>query len=182
MNDINKLIITTAFIFLFSVCHSQTADWIIKLTDSGYNEIINQSNKTPYTVQPISELFNLVSIKFAKQKTAEDISEIFAHYKIVNFYPNQDVTLRDRNPDDFLYDTQWNLDILELPRVWEHTTGGTTENGEEIVVAILDDGYQFDHEDIQENIWLNTNEIPNDDIDNDNNGCLLYTSPSPRDS
>ena len=47
---------------------------------------------------------------------------------------------------------------------------GVTGTG--VVVAVLDDGVQLTHPDLAANIFINTNEIPNDGIDNDNNGFI----------
>lgn len=41
-----------------------------------------------------------------------------------------------------------------------------------IVVAIIDSGVDIEHEDLKENIWVNKNEIPNNNIDDDNNGYI----------
>ena len=42
----------------------------------------------------------------------------------------------------------------------------------EIVVAVLDDGIDVNHEDLMGNIFINNKEIPNDKIDNDGNGYI----------
>jgi subtilisin family serine protease len=41
-----------------------------------------------------------------------------------------------------------------------------------IVVAIIDSGVDIEHEDLKENIWVNKNEIPNNNIDDDKNGYI----------
>ena len=41
-----------------------------------------------------------------------------------------------------------------------------------VVVAILDSGVDTDHEDLRDNIWVNTNEIPDNGIDDDKNGYI----------
>ena len=41
---------------------------------------------------------------------------------------------------------------------------------EAIVIAIVDDAVLTTHEDILPNLWTNPNEIPNNNIDDDNNG------------
>lgn len=41
-----------------------------------------------------------------------------------------------------------------------------------IIVAILDDGVDIEHEDLKENIWTNTDEIPDNGIDDDKNGYI----------
>ena len=42
----------------------------------------------------------------------------------------------------------------------------------EVIVAIIDTGVDVSHEDLAENIWINTGEIPDDGIDNDGNGYV----------
>ena len=49
------------------------------------------------------------------------------------------------------------------------------KQGVNVIVAVIDSGTDINHEDLKNVIWNNTDEIPN------NNICLLYTSPSPRD-
>lgn len=81
--------------------------------------------------------------------------------------------VKNRNiPNDPLYSQLDNLKLIKAEEVWNTSTGGITREGNEIVVAILDDGYELLHEDLQTNIWSNKEEIDNDGIDNDNNGYV----------
>lgn len=41
-----------------------------------------------------------------------------------------------------------------------------------VVVAIIDSGIETDHEDLKTSIWINTDEIPGNDKDDDNNGYI----------
>lgn len=41
-----------------------------------------------------------------------------------------------------------------------------------VVVAVIDTGVDYDHEDLKGNIWVNTGEIPDNGIDDDNNGYI----------
>ncbi len=77
-----------------------------------------------------------------------------------------------KTPNDSLYHQQWDMDIIRAPEVWNVTTGGLTAQGDTIVVAVIDDGTDFKHRDLQGNLWYNHNEIPNDGMDNDNNGFV----------
>lgn len=43
---------------------------------------------------------------------------------------------------------------------------------EDTIVAVLDSGVQIGHEDFQNHLWVNEDEIPNDGIDNDENGYI----------
>ncbi|MBX2863279.1 MAG: S8 family serine peptidase [Leptolyngbyaceae cyanobacterium MAG.088] len=62
---------------------------------------------------------------------------------------------------------QWNNDMINAPEVWAQ---GYT--GEGITVAVIDSGVDIYHEDLSDNIWINTDEILNDGIDNDGNGYI----------
>ena len=51
-----------------------------------------------------------------------------------------------------------------ISKAWEKSTG----NG--VTVAVIDTGIDILHEDLAENIWVNTGEIPSNGIDDDGNG------------
>lgn len=56
---------------------------------------------------------------------------------------------------------------IRLSEVW------TQYNGDpRIIVAIVDEGIQWDHRDLAENIWTNTKEEPGNEIDDDENGYI----------
>ncbi len=90
--------------------------------------------------------------------------------EVVSASWNAPVNFRDSIPNDELFDTQWSLERIGAPKVWGVSTGGTTMSGHEIVVAVLDKGFEIIHPDLFENAWVNTAEIPNDGLDNDFNG------------
>ncbi len=78
-----------------------------------------------------------------------------------------------RSPDDPQFSEQWALSKIGASSVWDKTTGGLTACGDTIVVAILEKGFKDRNaEDLQANIWLNNDEIPNNDIDDDGNGYV----------
>lgn len=47
-----------------------------------------------------------------------------------------------------------------------------TETGTDVIVAVIDTGLDYNHEDIVGNVWNNPGEIPNNGIDDDNNGFI----------
>lgn len=47
-----------------------------------------------------------------------------------------------------------------------------TSASQEIIVAVVDTGIDYNHEDLKENMWVNTGEIPGNGIDDDNNGYI----------
>ncbi|AEE52658.1 S8/S53 family peptidase [Haliscomenobacter hydrossis] len=76
------------------------------------------------------------------------------------------------DPDDPNLQEQWGLATIQAEKAWAITTGGVTARGDTIVVAVLDSGFDVDHEDLAPNIWVNRGEIPNDGKDNDRNGYI----------
>ncbi|MDA3898362.1 MAG: S8 family serine peptidase [Desulfobacteraceae bacterium] len=53
------------------------------------------------------------------------------------------------------------------------TTAWDIEKGsKDIIIAVIDSGVAFDHPDLINNTWKNPNEIPNNGIDDDNNGYI----------
>lgn len=77
---------------------------------------------------------------------------------------------RDLTPNDPEWWRQDDMTLIDAPHAWESSTGGLTATGDTIVVAILEKGILLTHPDIASNRWYNFAEIPNNDIDDDNNG------------
>ncbi len=60
-----------------------------------------------------------------------------------------------------------NIDI-DATKAWE-VVG---DSGRDVIVAIIDTGVDYTHEDLKEAIWINEGEISGDGIDNDANGYV----------
>lgn len=89
-----------------------------------------------------------------------------------NIYPNIQTQPR-YSPNDPDYPSQWALPQINMPEVWDITTGsGVTPRGDDIVVAIFDDGFDINHPDYITNIWINDGEIPDNGVDDDANGYV----------
>lgn len=105
-----------------------------------------------------------------------DISEVESALRknknVLSFHRDAQASLRATIPNDTDYSEQWNLDLIGAPEAWDQTKGGKTKSGHDIVVAIIDNGYDITHEDLQENIWINNAEIPDNGIDDDSNGYI----------
>jgi uncharacterized repeat protein (TIGR01451 family) len=61
---------------------------------------------------------------------------------------------------------KWGLQKIESEYAWD------SSQGNDVVAAILDTGVNYDHRDLAANIWNNTGEIANNDIDDDQNGLI----------
>ena len=73
-------------------------------------------------------------------------------------------------PDDSLYKNQPYLTHLRLPEAWGVVKG---EDGvPPVVVAVVDGGSEWFHEDLADNVWTNPDEIPENGMDDDSNGFI----------
>jgi len=134
--------------------------------------------------KPLGLAFNayLLSFDFSLHGEEQLRQEYWLDPAVDAIQLNHFVALRAR-PNDTRYDDQWqHLNTGQLNGLlgadhnmepaWDITTGGVTINGDTIVVAILDNGVDTDHEDLAPNFWRNLDEIPNNGIDDDNNGYV----------
>ena len=61
----------------------------------------------------------------------------------------------------------WGNDLVNAPESWAR---GYTGQG--VVVAVVDTGVDYNHVDLNDNIWVNTREIAGNGIDDDGNGYI----------
>jgi len=134
----------------------------------------------------VSERFNIYLLDIVDSRISNSslINMIKGNRSVINVQNNHFVSLRSTEnniPNDSLFTDQWAmLNIgqgsgtagadIDATHAWDFTTGGLTALGDTIVVAIIDGGSDLEHEDL--NFWKNHQEIPNNDIDDDNNGYV----------
>ncbi len=70
-------------------------------------------------------------------------------------------------PNDTRYAELYGLAKISAPAAWDLTVGSA-----ETIVAVIDTGIRYTHEDLAANMWTNAGEIPNNGIDDDGNGFV----------
>lgn len=145
-----------------------------------------QNNQSPYellrevpsdfeleVVKVLSKYSDIWLLGFNDENT--DIQEIINSLKKINsvlyVQPNRAVEMRAA-PNDPSFGNQWQYDNIKAEAAWDITTGGGTSGGTDIVVALIESADLMNHEDLVDNHWVNTAEIPNNGIDDDGNGYV----------
>ena len=167
---------------LFVLCINASAQtsidsdsrWVVKLEDSELKSSENLLNHPLINeIDLISERFGLIEVRTTESLTRDKVGTVLKNWNPIRFYPaGAPLTHRENLPDDNLFASQWSMETINMPEVWEFTTGGETTGGDEIVVAVIDDGFDLDHIDLRDNIWINRGEIKDDGLDNDGNGVI----------
>ena len=127
---------------------------------------------------------NYYILEFDKNISEIDFLEYIDNDKDLKLVQiNHKLSLRSTIPNDPQFATQWQyvntgqgggtigMD-LDADQAWDLATGGLTAANDTIVVAVIDDGANINHPDLQQNIWTNWREIPNNNLDDDNNGYI----------
>src|ERR1044072_8657469 len=113
------------------------------------------------------QLDGTLSIEEAIREAESDPRVEFAEPNII-LAPSETI------PNDVLFNNMWALHNTAIigadiaaTRAWDLTTGSNN-----VVVAVTDTGVDIQHPDLAANIWINPSEIPNNNIDDDNNGLI----------
>ncbi len=110
-----------------------------------------------------------------------DIDAVIGPYKsipgIEEVFPNWLRSFSLTNPSDPKFQDQWHLPKIEAPAAWDVTKGDKS-----VIVAQIDNGVEYTHEDLAGNLWINTKEDINHDgkfsaadnngVDDDGNGFI----------
>ena len=70
-------------------------------------------------------------------------------------------------PNDPKYPEQWSLPLMKLPQAWAIEKGNR-----EVVIAIIDSGIDYRHDDLAPKVWINPGEAPDNGLDDDGNGYV----------
>jgi len=112
----------------------------------------------------------------------EDVLKEFRKHPLIELAQfNHYTEMRETIPTDQYFDQQWNMmntgqnggtvdADIDATDAWDIATGEVTALGDTIVIAVADDGFDLDHEDLI--FWVNIHEIDNNGIDDDTNGYV----------
>ena len=197
MNISRKLLILiSCFLFVVSVPGQNKKNYMQGQLIVQLNPYVEKSNKTIQyklqydfrkiglkTIRQLSERMNIWLYGFEpgimKDKTV--LSDIRQHEYIRLAQFNHHMVLRETIPADEDFDEQWPLKNtgqnggvpdadIDATDAWDINTGGLTYFGDTVIIAVIDGGADIEHGDLA--FWKNIHEIPQNNIDDDNNGYI----------
>lgn len=195
MQKLFKSLIVTLIIWLTcnTAIHSQSViknELIVQFSDSCNEKMIRQEliekrmKEGTFEIKNVSSKpLNVKRLIFKSEgKNMKELIDFLSKQNYVkNVQYNHRITSRAL-PNDPKFSKQWHLQNtgqsgglagsdISAPNAWDITTGGNTPSGDTIVIAIVDDGLDINHEDIKQNLWTNYGEKQNG-IDDDGNGVI----------
>ncbi len=196
--SLNLLIICLILVFASSINANEhqtgtdeyiEGNFIIQIDpDSDINSLESAFNSVSLKkVRLLSRRMNIWLVEYRPNnfKPSDHIAlleDVRRHFSVnIAQFNHKNIQIRQTFPDDPSFGNQWNLHNtgqnggtidadIDAPEAWDLTTSGTTGFGDEIVIAIIDGGCDLNHSDL--NFFKNTNEIPGNGIDDDNNGYI----------
>jgi subtilisin family serine protease len=97
------------------------------------------------------------SVIFSGEYTPYDVAQMFKSLSQVRQVSPRYVFEKTYTPNDALLSSQWAIDKMNLKTAWNSSKGDSN-----VVIAVLDDGVNYNHEDLAPNIALNKGEMGTD--------------------
>ncbi len=144
-------------------------DMLAKYKAYGFEKIFPAKKELNKTSTVTIDLSKYYFIRYSENIDPYEAAKIFSGSSLVEFAEPQFVRKQCYTPNDpyLAQGTQWAIKKIQAEQAWNITKGS-----KEVIIGIVDSGVDWTHPDLAANIWANTKEIPNNGIDDDNNGFI----------
>lgn len=112
-------------------------------------------------------LDRIYSLKYEGNLDPLIISRKLKNLEMIEYIEPRYIYKIDFTPNDPNISNQSYLNIVKVYDAWDVSKGDSS-----IVIGIVDTGVYWNHPDLNPNVWINIDEIPNNNIDDDNNGYV----------
>ena len=100
----------------------------------------------------------------------QSVEELVRHYNGLDLVDFAEPNYRMQAaavPNDQFYGVLWGLPDINAETAWDTRTDSSS-----IIVGVIDSGVEYDHPDLVDNMWTNSDEIAGNGIDDDGNGYV----------
>lgn len=112
-------------------------------------------------------LKRIYSIKYSGEIDPLLLSQKISRLENVEYAEPRYIYKVDFTPNDPMISSQYYLNKVKAFDAWDVSRGDSA-----VVIGIIDTGVYWTHPDLSSNIWINKNEIPDNGLDDDNNGFI----------
>ncbi|MCI0507149.1 MAG: S8 family serine peptidase [Gammaproteobacteria bacterium] len=112
------------------------------------------------------------------QTIEQTLQMLRANSQVEYAEPNYILTIQQIIPNDPDFDSLYGLHNtgqtagtadadIDAPEAWDLQTGS-----HDVVIAVIDTGVDYTHDELKNNMWVNVNEVPANGVDDDGNGYV----------
>lgn len=160
------------------------------LLNSRESRLLRRSKRAPMNMKvPELDRIYKLTIELEKKQSLEDVVAAYNNDPDIEYAELNYIVSHNAVPNDSLFPLQWPLhntgqyyphsgrfntppgtpdSDIDAPQAWD-----ITANFGEVVVAVIDTGVDYNHRDLQNNIWINYSELNGTaGVDDDQNGFV----------
>lgn len=133
------------------------------------SQLVNNARARTAPRKPVSGI-DLTDYYQIQVDPAEGIEKVINRLYATGYFEVVEPSYRyyqSYTPNDPLAVSQYYLDKIKAREAWD-----ISKSDESVVIAIIDSGVDMDHLDLSPKLFINENEVPNNGIDDDNNGFV----------
>lgn len=161
----SKSYLSGIFLILFiSAAHAE--NFIVRFKDHGRSQQNLQLLKdTDLQITDQIPQLDVFVVKSTLDHPA--LEKIRSSSEVLYVEKSKEVFLAETKPNDKSFKKQWHHKNIQSEKAWDTSIGSQS-----VVVAVIDTGISLNHPDLKNNVWINTKEIPGNNIDDDQNGYV----------
>ena len=124
----------------------------------------------PFNSSQNQTLQKIYIVEFNTPNVEDELEEKFMQLNFIEYSEKVPKNNFFVEPNDNRYNEQWALSQINADMAWT-----ISENDKDIIIAVIDDAIMIDHEDLQNNIYINQGEVQsllNTIVDSDGDGII----------
>jgi subtilisin family serine protease len=151
------------------------SQFLPETTQEEINALNSTNSVTNKMANPFAQNQFLLNVTDDSTLDALDMANLYHESPITEYALPNFILIHEPRLNDEFFNDQWHLNNtgqnggtidadIDAPEAWK-----ITKENEDVVIAIIDLGFDISHEDLKPNLWTNPGEIANNGSDDDTN-------------